>query len=106
MILVECKRKKEEIILKKLTDFIIDKRYYVIALFIILTIVCGVLSQKVKINYDIAKYLPGDSETRIGMDIMEDEFETTTSTLNIMFNDLNEEQKQEVFEELNFFVRI
>lgn len=86
--------------MKKLTDFIIDKRYYVIALFIILTIVCGVLSQKVKINYDIAKYLPGDSETRIGMDIMEDEFETTTSTLNIMFNDLNEEQKQEVFEEL------
>ena len=86
--------------MKKLTDFIIDKRYYILVVFIILTIICGVLSQRVKINYDIAKYLPSDSETRIGMDIMEDEFETTTSTLNIMFNDLSDEQKQEFFEQL------
>ena len=86
--------------MKKLTDFIIDKRYYILVVFIILTIICGVLSQTVKINYDIAKYLPSDSETRIGMDIMEDEFETTTSTLNIMFNDLSDEQKQEIFEQL------
>lgn len=86
--------------MKKLTDFIIDKRYYILVVFIILTIICGVLSQRVKINYDIAKYLPSDSETRIGMDIMENEFETTTSTLNIMFNDLSDEQKQEFFEQL------
>ena len=86
--------------MKKITDFIIDKRYIVLTIFIILTIVCGIISQKVKINYDIAKYLPSDSETRIGMDIMEDEFETTTSSLNIMFNDLPQDEKQEIYEYL------
>ena len=51
--------------MRKITDFIIDKRYYVLGLFIILSIGCAILSQKVTINYDIAKYLPNTSETRI-----------------------------------------
>ena len=71
--------------MRKITDFIINKRYFILVLFIILTIVSAVLSTKVKINYDIAKYLPDNSATRIGMNIMEDEFSgTETSTLNLM----------------------
>ena len=83
--------------MRKLTDFIINKRHFILILFIILTIISAILSTKVKINYDIAEYLPDNSETRIGMDIMEKEFSgTETSTLNLMFENLPETEKQEV----------
>ena len=75
--------------MKKITEFIIDKRYYILIIFILLTIGCAFLSNKVVINYDIAKYLPDTSKMRIGMNIMEDEFsDVETSTLNVMFKDL------------------
>ena len=81
--------------MRKFTDFIINKRYFILALFIILTIISAVLSSKVKINYDIARYLPNTSETRIGMDIMEDEF-SETATLNLMFENLADNEKSEI----------
>lgn len=87
--------------MKKITDFIIDKRHIILILFIILSIVSAILSNKVNINYDIAKYLPSTSETRIGMDIMESEFkEIESSSLNLMFEDLNGEEKIKIYEEL------
>ncbi len=87
--------------MKKFTDFIVDKRYFILGLFIVFTIICAFLSQKVKINYDIAKYLPDDSETRIGMNIMEDEFsKVETSSLNLMFKDLKTDEKQTIKSEL------
>ena len=83
--------------MRKITDFIISKRYFILTLFIVLTIICAILSNKVKINHDIAKYMPDDSETRIGMNIMEDEFSgTETSTLNLMFENLQDDEKEDV----------
>lgn len=89
--------------MKKITDFIVDKRYLILALFIIFSVVAAVLSKRVNINYDIAKYLPNTSETRIGMDIMEKEFEETESSFNIMFKGLTEERKDEIYIELTEF---
>ena len=60
--------------MRRITDFIVNKRHFILVLFIVLTIISVILSSKVKINRDIAKYLPDTSETRIGMDIMEEEF--------------------------------
>ena len=86
--------------MRKITDFIINKRYFVLSLFIVLTIISGALSTKVKINHDISKYLPDTSETRIGMDIMEKEF-SETSTLNLMFENLSSEEKDKIKDELS-----
>ena len=95
------RKKKGRVLLRKITDFIINKRHFILILFIVLTIISAVLSSKVKINYDIAEYLPSTSETRIGMDIMEEEFsDTETSTLNLMFEDLPNEEKLTVKEYL------
>ena len=59
------------------------------------------MSKKVNINYDIAEYLPNTSETRIGMDIMEEEFkEIKSSSLDIMFEDLQDDKKEEIYNEL------
>jgi predicted RND superfamily exporter protein len=87
---------------KKLADFIVNKRNIIIILFIILSVICAILSQKVKINDDITKYLPSNSETRIGMDKMEEEFtgEEDSSSFNIMFKGLTEDEKQDIYKQL------
>ncbi len=87
--------------MKKITDFIVEHRNAILVLFIILSGISLYVSTKVNINYDIAKYLPKTSETRIGMDIMNDKFpEIEESTLNIMFKDLSAEEKKKTLEEL------
>lgn len=87
--------------MRKITDFIVKRRNIIIILFIMLSVISVFLSQKVRIIYDMAEYLPTDSETRIGMDIMDKEFEEErTSFLNIMFKNLNEEEKTKVYDKL------
>lgn len=87
--------------MKKFTDFIVNKRHIILILFIILSIISVILSKRVNINYDIAEYLPSTSETRIGMDIMEQEFkEIKSSDLDVMFEGLQEEEKTEIYDEL------
>lgn len=87
--------------MKKLTNFIVNKRYFVLVFFIIISIFAVFTSQKVNINYDISKYLPSTSETRKGMDIMEEKFkEIKSSSLNLMFEDLQQEKKTEIYEQL------
>ncbi|MGM9835114.1 MAG: MMPL family transporter [Bacilli bacterium] len=88
--------------MKKFTDFIVNKKYIILVVCIILSAICLFLNTKVNINYDIAKYLPSTSETRIGMDIMEKEFEEVkSSSLNIMFDGLNSEEKEEILSKLS-----
>lgn len=87
--------------MRKITDFIVNKRNIILVIFVILTGVCLYTSTKVNINSDIAKYLPATSETKIGKDIMDEEFdEIKSSTLNVMFKNLSEEEKQEKLKEL------
>jgi predicted RND superfamily exporter protein len=87
--------------LKKFTDFIVNKRHIILILFIILSIISVILSKKVNINYDIAEYLPSTSETRIGMDIMDQNFkEIKSSSLDVMFEDLQEDRKTQIYQEL------
>ncbi len=86
--------------MKKLTDFIVEHRNLMLIIFIIFSVIAVIASNKVNINYDIAKYLPDSSETRIGLDIMEDEFEETQSSMNLMFNGLAEDEKDQIFNEL------
>ena len=87
--------------MRKFTDFIINKRHIILVIFILLTIGSVFLSQKVNINYDMAEYLPSTSETRIGMDIMEKEFkEIKSSSLNLMFENLPEDEKIKIYDEL------
>lgn len=87
--------------MRKFTDFIINRRHIILVFFIILSIISVILAKKVNINYDIAEYLPSTSETRIGMDIMEEKFkEIKSSSLNLMFEDLPEDKKTEIYDEL------
>lgn len=90
--------------MKKITDFIVNKRNIILILMLLFAGVSLVLSNKVKINYDITKYLPSSSETRMGMDIMEEEFSENSSLLSVMLKDLDEDEKlvvQQYLEEVD-----
>ncbi len=96
------KSKQERVYeMRKITDFIVEHRYAILVIFIILSGISLYVSTKVNINYDIAEYLPETSETRVGMNIMNDKFpELEESSINIMFKDLSEEEKSKTLDEL------
>ncbi len=82
-------------ILKKLTDFIVEKHKLILVIVIILVAGCGILATKVNINRDLTKYMPASSETSKGLNIMYDEFEEVLAMpLSIMINDLSDEEKE------------
>lgn len=89
--------------MKKVVDFLTKKRLLIFIITIILAIGSGIAMLFVNINKDMTKYLPEDSQMKQGMDIMENEFETTTTneTFKIMFEDLESNDKQTIFEELS-----
>ena len=97
----KTKTRKESFKVKKLAELIVNKRHIVLTVFILFSIISVFLASKVTINNDIAKYLPNTSETRIGMDIMEENFkEIKESTFQIMFKDLQSEEKEEIYQQL------
>ena len=79
--------------MRKIVNFIVEKRILMLILFNIFAIICVVLTSKVNINYDISEYLPETSKVKQGLDIMENEFKEDTSSFNLMFKELQEEQR-------------
>mgnify|MGYP002624116005 CR=1 FL=1 len=87
--------------MRKITDFIVKGRYVFLVLFVVTAIFSLYLSTKVNINEDIMKYLPKTSETKIGKNIMDEEFEEQDSSiLNVMFKGLSEEEKENTLKKL------
>lgn len=88
-------------ILKKISDFIVDKRNYILILFILLSVGAAICSTKVNINNDISSYLPKNSETRIGINKMDSNIkELKESSFNLMFKGLKEKDKEKVYNHL------
>ena len=88
--------------MKKLADFLVEKRLWLFFASLAAAIVCLFLMGQVKINVDLTKYLPKDSGMRTGLDIMNREFppDDRTATFRVMFEGLTDAQKQTVREEL------
>ena len=88
--------------MKKLAGFLIDKRIFIFTFFMILTAVCLPLISKVKVNYNMAEYLPEDSNMKQGMRLMNEEFgEAELSDFRLMFPDLTEADKLEIYDYLS-----
>jgi len=68
---------------EKIANLIVKGRWYFFTIFIIATIGCALLIPNVTINYDITSYLPENSETKIALEIMENEFGSSGSA-NVM----------------------
>ncbi len=87
--------------MKKVTDFIVNKKNFILVIFIIISALALFLSNKVKINYDMTQYLPKTSETKIGVNIMNKYFDDIKeSNLNVMFKGLSSNEKEKIKKEL------
>lgn len=84
---------------EKLATFIVDKRNAFFLLFIVLSIFCIFSSQWVQVNNNLIDYLPESTETRQGIDLMEDEF-ITYATGKIMVSNINLKEAERIAEDL------
>ena len=84
--------------MEKSAAFIVNKRYYILAVILVIAVVFAVFIPSVNINNDMTKYLPSDSAMRQGLDIMEKEFPEAENPkgIRVMFTDLKREQIAEV----------
>ena len=79
---MEEKREPESFMMR-VARFIVNKRKAFIALFILACIYSVLSMSKVKVINDLTDYLPESTETRQGLDIMDEQF-TTFGSAKIM----------------------
>ena len=78
--------------MKKIADWIVDKKIVVFIIMAILTAVAVFGIFQTNVNYDMSKYLPKDSTVKRGMKIMEEEYGEMSSN-TVMFDDLTEQEQ-------------
>lgn len=91
--------------MKKLADFLVDKRLWFFIAGMVFAAVCLVMMLFVNINYDLTAYLAKDSAMREGLDIMTEEFPAMElpGSFKIMFENLKESEKLKVKSDLEKF---
>ncbi|MBQ0042414.1 MAG: MMPL family transporter [Lachnospiraceae bacterium] len=78
----------------KLSTFIVDKRNLFFLAYILLSIFCIFSKDWVNVENSLSAYLPQTSETRVGLDLMEEEFITYGSAKFMITNIDYEKAKQ------------
>ncbi|MGN1227095.1 MAG: MMPL family transporter, partial [Christensenellales bacterium] len=79
--------------IQKLGKFIVKARYWFFGLFIVLAIASVFFMQFVGVNYNMVEYLPNNSNTKISIKVMEDEFGSSGSA-SIMISGVSKEQAE------------
>ncbi|MFA7674282.1 MAG: RND family transporter, partial [Clostridia bacterium] len=74
--------------MERFAGFIIKYRKIIIIVFIAITTISAVLALGVNVNYNIEDYLPKDSGSTIGIEIMMDEFTEDFPSANVMVRDV------------------
>ncbi len=75
--------------MKKTADFLVDKRYPLLALMVAAALVCAFLAAGMETNRDMTKYLPEESNMRQGLDIMAEAFpDAESAAIRVMFDGL------------------
>lgn len=82
-------------VMVKVATFIVDRRNLFFLIFGIGIIFCLISSGWVKVENDLAAYLPGTSETRRGIDLMGEEF-ITYGTADIMVTNINYDEARRI----------
>lgn len=85
--------------MEKITRFIVDKKNYIVILFIALIAYCVWGMSQVQIEYDITSYLPADTDTKRALDIMDEEF-VTFGTAKIMLRNISFDDAMALHDEI------
>ena len=83
----------------KICGFIVDKRNLFFLIFGLLIIFSAISRNWVKVENSMAHYLPGTTETKQGLDLMETEF-ITYGTCNVMVANISYAQAEDICERL------
>ncbi len=84
----------------KLSKFIVEKRNLFIILFMSLCILSAFAAQKVQINYDMTKYLPTNSETKIALNVMQEQF-GSNGVANVIIANITPAQAMDLKNEIS-----
>lgn len=82
----KAESKKENNIMIKISTFIVDKRNLFFLAYILVSIFCLFSRNWVAVENKLSAYLPATSETRVGLDLMEEEFVTYGSAKFMVTN--------------------
>lgn len=85
--------------MERVATFIVDKRNIFFLFFIVACAFCVVSATWVKTNDDITAYLPEETETRQGLDIMDKQF-VTYATARVMVSNISLDDALELKEEI------
>jgi len=79
-----------------IAKFIVDNRKIFYLVFIIMVGFCALSISKVQINYDLASYLPANTQTKQSLDLMGDEF-VTFGTAQVMVRNVTLDEAQQIY---------
>jgi len=72
--------------MKKVAEFIVKQRWLILIIFIIFSAYCVYGTTQLNVEYSITAYLPQETDTRIAIDIMDEEFTTFGSSTVMLRN--------------------
>ena len=94
------KEKKTDGFITKMATFIVDKRNLFFLLYIFVFIFCIFSMNWVEVENDVTSYLPEGTETRLGVEAMNENFEAI-ATAQIMVSNVTYETAQALMDELS-----
>ena len=85
--------------MRKLAEFIVDKRKFLLVIFIAAAIGSVIMSSHIHVIQELTDYLPDDTETSIGLDVMDKQF-TTFGTAKVMVQNVTYDQAKAIADQL------
>ena len=94
--------------MKKLADFLVDRRYIVLAVMLVITAVCALLWPMVETNTDMSRYLAKSSPMREGIRVQEQAFPDSAevAAYRFAFRNLPDEDAPAVMAEIQSHVYV
>ena len=83
----------------RLARMIVKKQKWIVSLFVIGCLFSLIAMFFVNVNYDLTEYLPGDAESRIGLEVMEREF-GYPGTARVMLKDVSIYEAKQIKDQL------
>ena len=85
--------------MKRIAKFIVDKKNYILILFIALIAFCVWGMSRVEVEYSITSYLPAATDTKRAIDIMDEEF-VTFGTATLMVRNITFDEAKALHDEI------
>ena len=80
----------------KISNFVVKRRKYIILIVLVISAFCVLLMTKVNVNYDLGSYLPKETDTHAGVQIMERDF-GLIGNMQIMINDIDHDTSINIY---------